>query len=304
MTGEADARLFVFGFGNSALALKRRAANRFAAMGGTTRSAARAARLRQDGVDALAFDGTAPGAGVADALKTTTHLLCSVPPGEAGDPVLIHHEADIAAAGNLRWIGYLSTIGVYGAHGGAVIDETTKCRPASARSKRRVDAEAALMALGERLGLPVAVFRLAGIYGPGRNVMMRLKKGTARRLVKPGQVFNRIHVDDIAAICAAAMENNTGGIFNVSDDEAAPPQDVLVYGARLMGIEPPPEEDFETAELTPMARSFYGETKIVSNARAKSELGWTPIYPTYREGLNALWETGDWDAEIVSDRRR
>ncbi len=304
MTGEADGRLFVFGFGNSALALRRRTVKRFAAMAGTTRGGKRAERLRAEGIDAFAFDGTAPGAGVAEALANATHLICSVPPDEAGDPVLLHHQADIAAARTLRWIGYLSTIGVYGDHDGAVIDEQASCRPVSARSKRRIEAERAWMQLGERLGIPVAVFRLAGIYGPGQNVMVRLKNGTARRLVKPGQVFNRIHVDDIAAICEAAIDKNAGGIFNVSDDEAAPPQDVLVYAADLIGVEPPPEEDFETAELTPMARSFYREAKIVSNAKAKTELGWRPIYPSYRDGLAALWENGDWDAEFNPARRR
>ena len=285
MIDDSAMRLFVFGFGNSASALHRRAAKKFASIAGTTRSRDRVEELRSVGVEAIRFDGTAPAVGVAETLAEATHVLTAVPPGEGGDPVLLQHAADIVTAPNLRWIGYLSTIGVYGDHGGAVIDEEAECRPVSSRSKRRVDAERAWMSLGDRLGVPVAIFRLAGIYGPGQNVMMRLRNGTARRLVKPGQVFNRIHMDDIAAIVEAAMDRGIGGIFNVTDDEAAPPQDVLVYAAELMGITPPPPEDYDTAELTPIARSFYGESKIVSNEKAKAELGWRPIYPNYRKGL-------------------
>lgn len=304
MTDDPQIRLFAFGFGNSAMALRRRAKDQFAAMGGTTRSTGRTDALRAIGVDALTFNGETPGVGVAEALSAATHVLTSVPPDPDGDPVLRHHADDIAASKSLSWIGYLSTIGVYGDHGGAVIDEEAVCRPVSERSKRRVAAERAWMALGERMGVPVAVFRLAGIYGPGHNVMVRLKNGRARRLVKPGQVFNRIHVDDIAAVCEAAMTKRASGVFNVTDDAAAPPQDVLVYAAELMGVEPPPEEDFATAELTPMARSFYGETKIVSNEKAKTVLGWTPIYPDYQSGLTALWTGGNWDAAFTSDRKR
>ncbi|MCW2309647.1 NAD-dependent epimerase/dehydratase family protein [Rhodobium gokarnense] len=303
MSGAGE-RLFVFGFGNSAKALNRLFADRFASIAGTTRSRERADALEELGIDAFVFDGTRPGRSVADALKSATYVLSSVPPGEDGDPVLAHHAADIAAAPGLRWVGYLSTIGVYGDHRGAVIDEETPCRPASPRSRRRLEAEAAWTDLAEEIGVPAAIFRLAGIYGPGHNVMVRLMKGTARRLVKPGQVFNRIHVDDIASIVAAAIAEDCGGIFNVTDDEAAPPQDVVTFGAELMGVEPPPEEDFATAELSPMARSFYGESKIVSNDRAKSVLGWKPRYPDYRSGLKRLWTTGDWDAETTSERKR
>jgi len=304
MTEPSAIRLFVFGFGNSATALRQRVGDRFASFAGTTRDAARVEALKAAGIDAYLFDGETPGAGIAEALREATHILIAAPPGEAGDVALIHHERDIAAASNLRWIGYLSTIGVYGDHGGAVVDETAPCRPTSARSKRRVAAEEAWRALGARLGVPVAVFRLAGIYGPGQNVLVRLKQGSARRLVRPGQVFNRIHMEDIAAMTEAAMLRDAGGIFNAGDDEAAPPQDVLVFAAELMGIEPPPEEDFDTAELTPMARSFYGESKIVSNAKAKVELGWRPIYPDYRAGLTALWQSGTWDAPFRSERKR
>ncbi|PLX37667.1 MAG: NAD(P)-dependent oxidoreductase [Hyphomicrobiales bacterium] len=299
-----DDRLFIFGYGNSSRAVNERIGSRFAAVCGTTRSADKAERIKADSVTPYIFDGSEPGAGIDEELARATHVLISIPPDADGDPVLRQHGAALKASKSLKWVCYLSTIGVYGDHEGALIDETAECRPVSARSKRRVSAEAEWMALGEEAGVPVAVMRLAGIYGPGHNVMTRLEKGTARRLVKPGQVFNRIHLADIAAMVDGASSRLLGGIYNGADDEAAPPQDVLVYGAELMGIAPPPEEPFDEAELTPMARTFYGETKIVSNEKAKSELGWVPVYPSYREGLAAMWQDGSWNAKNTSDKKR
>ncbi len=171
---------------------------------------------------------------------------------------------------NLRWIGYLSTIGVYGNHDGAWIDETAECKPRAGRSDNRREAEKEWEALAAKRGVPLAILRLSGIYGPGRNAFVNLANGTARRLIKPGQVFNRIHVDDIAGSLAHLARHETGGIFNVTDDEPAPPQDVVAYAAERMGVALPPEIPFETAELTPMARSFYGENKRVSNAKLKA----------------------------------
>jgi nucleoside-diphosphate-sugar epimerase len=287
-------RIFVFGLGYSAGALARLLKARGAAVGGTVRSAEKAAMLRAAGIDALVFDGTQAGTGVAHALADATHLVVSVAPG-AADPVLAHHRADIVAAPDLSWIGYLSTVGVYGNYGGAWVHERTTPHPARGRSTERLAAEKAWRAVaGERGGAAFAVFRIAGIYGPGRNALKNIADGSARRIVKPGQVFNRIHVDDIAATLAAAIDKRASGIFNLADDEPAPPQDVVAYAAELMGVAPPPEIPLEAADLSDMARSFYAENKRVSNRRIREALGVTLRYPTYRDGLDAMWKDGSW----------
>ncbi len=287
-------RLFVFGLGYSAGIFARLMRGRAERIAGTVRTAAKAERLRAEGIAAFVFDGTAPGEGVGAALADATHAIVSVAPGEGGDPVLAHYAADLAAAPNLRWIGYLSTVGVYGNYGGAWVSERTTPHPAPGRSTRRLAAEKAWTALAAGRETDIGIFRIAGIYGPGRNALVALAEGTARRLVKPGQVFNRIHVSDIARTLATATEQDAAGIFNLADDEPAPPQDVVAYAAGLMGIPVPPDLPFEEAGLSPTARSFYGENKRVSNRRIREELGVTPIYPTYREGLTALWRDGTW----------
>ena len=193
----------------------------------------------------------------------------------------------------LEWIGYLSTVGVYGDHGGGWVDETAECRPVSKRSVMRVSAEQDWLELGQAIGRPVAILRLSGIYGPGRNALVNLADGTARRLVKPGQVFNRIHCDDIAGALWHLIDHNLGGIFNVTDDLPAPPQDVVAYAASLMGVTPPPEIPFETAQLSPMARSFYGENKRVANAAIKAA-GYNFRFPDYRVALDHMWADGNW----------
>ena len=232
---------------------------------------------------------------VSDALAEADRVLVSVAPNASGDPVLNAFGDELAAA-KPQSIVYLSTVGVYGDHGGAWVDETSPCHPKSNRSRQRLDAEARWAGFGAETGVPVAIIRLAGIYGPGRGPFEKLRRGTARRIIKPGQVFNRIHVDDIAAIVEAAFERGASGVFNGSDDEPAPPQDVLAYAAELLGMPPPPEVPFEEAELTPMARSFYGENKRVRNRRIKSELGVRLAYPTYREGLAAVLASEERDA--------
>ncbi len=193
----------------------------------------------------------------------------------------------------IRWIGYLSTVGVYGNHDGNWIDETAPCEPTSRRSLERVEAENAWNALSERHGTPVALLRLSGIYGPGRNAFINLERGTARRIIKKGQVFNRIHVDDIAGTLRFLAGTNTGGAFNITDNEPAPPQDVVAYAAELMGVAPPSEVPFEEAEMTPMARSFYGENKRVSNQRIK-DLGYDFIHPDYKAAFSAMWRDHNW----------
>jgi nucleoside-diphosphate-sugar epimerase len=286
--------LFVFGLGYSAGAFARAMRGRVESIGGTVRTEEKAERLRAEGISALVFDGAAPGAKVGPALADATHLLVSIAPGEEGDPVLAHHAGDILAARNLRWIGYLSTVGVYGNYGGAWVTERTTPHARPGRSTRRLETEKAWQKLADERQTPLAIFRIAGIYGPGRNALKTLEDGTARRIVKPGQVFNRIHVADIAAALAAAVAHAAAGIFNLADDEPCPPQDVVEYAATLMGVPPPPEIPFESADLSPMARSFYGENKRVSNLRIKDELGITLRYPTYREGLGSLWTGGGW----------
>jgi nucleoside-diphosphate-sugar epimerase len=240
-------------------------------------------------IEALVFNAPASDPEVQERLISATHLLVSIPPDESGDPVLAHFADAITNAPDLGRIVYLSTIGVYGDHNGAWIGEDASAEPNSARNRARVAAEQEWIALGERAGKKISILRLAGIYGPGRNALVNLREGKARRLVRPGQVFNRIHVEDIArAIEAAFALRAPSGIFNVTDDEPAPPQDVIAYAAGLLGIQPPPEIPFERADLTPMARSFYSSNKRVSNRRMKECLGVRLAYPTYRQGLRAL----------------
>ena len=241
---------------------------------------------REGGGDTRKWPGTDMGAALGEA----THLLLSIAPGEAGDPVLAALGDEIAAAApGLRWVGYLSTIGVYGDHGGGWVDEDTPPRPATRRGALRVAAEAAWQELAARTGLKLHIFRLAGIYGPGRGPFAKLRRGTARRIVKPGQVFSRAHVADIVQVLRASMAAPAPGrIYNVCDDEAAPPEEVLAFAAELLGLPVPPAEDYASAQMTPMARSFYAESKRVRNERIKRELGIRLLYPTYREGLRAL----------------
>ena len=253
---------------------------------GTTRCAESAAGMRAAGVEPVEWQDTAA---LEAAVAAADSVLVSAPPGAEGDPVLSRLAAALAKAPNLGWVGYLSTTGVYGDRSGAWVDETAERRPANDRSRWRMAAEDAWLATG----LPVQVFRLAGIYGPGRSVFDRLRERRAQRVVKPGQVFSRIHVDDIAACLRASMAAPAPGrAYNVADDEPAPPGDVVAFAADLLGIPPPPEVDFDAAELSPMARSFYAESKRISNRRIRSELGVSLAYPDYRTGLRAVLEAG------------
>lgn len=288
-------KLMALGLGYSATAALRRLAPSEAI--GTTRSAAKAAALAQL-ADMRHFDGSREAAeALRPALTGVTHVLVSIAPSEGqdgGDRVLPVLGEALAAETSLLSVAYLSTVGVYGDHGGAWVDETSDCRPKSARSVARVKAENEWLAFGESNGVAVSVLRLSGIYGPGRNALVNLADGSARRLVKPGQVFNRIHVEDIAAAVERAFATDASGLFNITDDEPAPPQDVVAYAAELMGVSPPPEQDFETAELSPMARSFYGENKRVANGRSKAVLGLDYAYPNYRTAFARMWAEGSW----------
>lgn len=286
-------RLFISGAGYSGRAIARELGDQASTITGTTRSSERFSNLFSDGIQPLLFDGIEPTQAVRQALRETTHLVQSIAPDEAGDPLLrLVGDAVSDWMPQLQWVGYLSTVGVYGDHQGNWVDEDTVCRPVSKRSRWRDAAERGWINLAEQTGLPIALLRLSGIYGPGRNALIRLQSGTARRLIKPGQVFNRIHVDDIAGAAAHLAAKQAGGIWNVTDNEPAPPQDVIAFGSQLIGVTPPPEIDFETADLTPMARSFYGENKRVSNRKLK-ESGYELRYPDYRVALTALWESGD-----------
>jgi nucleoside-diphosphate-sugar epimerase len=282
-------KLFCFGLGYSALRVAKRLAGEGWKIVGTARTREGADAITAAGYEAIVFDGSAPGADIADALAGTTHILVSAPPDADGDPVLRQHRGDIERANALSWIGYLSTVGVYGDSGGAWIDETAETDATSARGRRRVAAEQDWLALADAGDIRVQIFRLAGIYGPGRSAIDRLREGTAHRIVKPGQVFNRIHVDDIATtVCAGIAGRGVTAAYNVADDEPAPPQDVIAFAADLLHMPPPPEVPFIDAQLSPMAASFYADNKRVSNARLRQELGVALKFPTYREGLRAI----------------
>ncbi|WP_160007252.1 SDR family oxidoreductase [Rhizobium sp. 18055] len=286
--------LVIFGCGYSGTAIAKAFLADGFRVSGTTRSEDKAAALRAQGIEAFVFDGEHLDDTLRDAMQSATHLVQSIAPRDAGDPLLRLADARISEMmPQLSWIGYLSTVGVYGNHNGNWVGEDVVCVPVSGRSKERLEAEAAWMEIGERLGVPAAVLRLSGIYGPGRNAFCNLARGTARRLIKKDQVFNRIRVEDIGASTRFLAERKLGGIYNVTDDLPGPPQDVIVEAARLMGIEPPPEQAFETAELTPMARSFYGENKRVSNAKLKAT-GFAFAFPTYPPSLAQLLQNDRW----------
>ena len=280
--------LFCFGLGYCADYLSAKLIKQGWQVSATCRTSEKVAVLEASGIRPVLLSGkkvTVTDLGKAD------HILISAPPEQDGsDPVLNFAEAALAALQDqIKWVGYLSTTGIYGDHQGAWIDEETPAGLLSERGQRRVAAEAQWAATG----LPMHYFRLAGIYGPGRNSLRALQNGTARRVVKQGQVFSRIHLADITRILEASMANpNAGRAYSVCDDTPVPPQDVVTYAAELMGVSPPALQDFATAELSPMARSFYGENKRIRNNRIKEELGVSLEYPDYRAGLSALWESG------------
>ena len=281
--------LFVFGLGFTGRRFAERARDRFPAIVGTVTEPEAAARLaREAGFTVRAFGPGADDPRIGEDLAACEALLVSAPPGAEGDPVLPRY-AEAIAASRIGWIGYLSTIGVYGDQQGAWIDETTPPAARSGRSQSRVAAEEGWLDLGARTGKAVQVFRLSGIYGPGRNPIVKVREGRSQRIVKKGQVFNRIHVDDIATTLLASLDRpRPGAIYNVADDAPTPPQVVTEHAAALTGLPLPPEIDFDTADLSSMARSFYGENKRVRNRLIREELGVELAYPTYREGLAAL----------------
>lgn len=278
-----EKRLLSFGHGFSARALATRLVPEGWHIVGTTRSAEKMADIAATGVEPLLWPGNDPTA----LIKEFPNILISTGPGPEGDPVLADLRDAIAkAAPAMRWIGYLSTTGVYGDHQGDWVDEHTPLTPTTKRGQARVKAETAWQSIPD---LPLHIFRLAGIYGPGRGPFAKVRKGTARRIIKEDQVFSRIHVDDIALALELSLNApDPGAIYNMCDDDPAPPQDVIGHAAELLGLPVPPAIPFEQAELTPMARSFYAESKRVRNDHIKRALGWAPKYPTYRSGLSAM----------------
>ncbi|MFQ5564369.1 MAG: SDR family NAD(P)-dependent oxidoreductase [Parvularculaceae bacterium] len=281
-------RLFCFGYGYTARALARRLAADGWLIAATARSAGKAAMIAEDGAEPVLWTiGQIP----ANALDDAAAALISAPPNDDGCPIFhACSDALAARADKIGWIGYLSTNGVYGDHGGAWIDETADLKAISARARRRVKAEAEWTGFAVERTLPLVIFRLPGIYGPGRSALDAVRAGRARRIIKEGQVFNRMHVDDIAAALKASIQNpHADALFNLSDDEPTPPQDVIEYACTLLGVAPPPLVPLEDADLSDMARSFYADNKRVRNDRMKEKLGVTLQYPTYREGLDAIF---------------
>ncbi|MFP3543137.1 SDR family oxidoreductase [Rhizobium sp. SIMBA_035] len=287
-------KLMIFGCGFSGMAIAKAFAAAGASVYGTTRSRDKLDQLRAAGIDGHIFDGESLSPELIAAMHGATHLVQSIAPRESGDPLVnIAGSSLRTLMPQLQWIGYLSTVGVYGDHKGAWVDEETVCVPVSGRSKERLEAEQAWSDLGTALNVPAAILRLSGIYGPGRNAFVNLERGTARRLIKKDQVFNRIRVEDIGGSALFLSQRKLGGIYNVTDHLPGPPQDVIVEAAHLMGVEPPAEQAFETAELTPMARSFYGENKRVSNAKLKAA-GFAFAFPNYPMSLAQMWQDGRW----------
>jgi nucleoside-diphosphate-sugar epimerase len=285
-------KVFFFGVGYCAQALFRRMPGIEAS--GTARSEERVVALRAAGVEAYRFDGTRADAGLEAALERAEAIVISIPPRGAGEGPLNRFAAAIVSAPALRRIVYYSTIGVYGDHGGAWVDETSDTLTRSERGLARLAHEARWIEAGRARGVETDILRLPGIYGPGRNALVRLREGDARRIVKPGHVSNRAHVDDIAEATRLVLTSGLEGqIWNVADDEPAPPQDVIAYAARLLGVPAPLEEALNEANLSPMSASFFADDKRVSAAKSKALLGFRPAYPTYREGLEALLKAGE-----------
>ncbi|HEY1736916.1 MAG TPA: SDR family oxidoreductase [Methylovirgula sp.] len=287
--------LFAFGLGYCACDFISRHGARFETIWGTIRDTEKTRALGETSkITRFLFDGETDKAAILAALNKADVLLISVPPGLSVDPVLAKFGRHIAALPQKLTVIYLSTIGVYGDRKGEWVDEERVPKPQSPRATARLHAEKAWMSLSRDARKRVEILRLAGIYGPGRNALEALRKGKAHRIIKPDQVFNRIHVQDISAAIAATLAYQSGSeIWNVSDDEPTPPQDVVTYAASLMGVEPPPELPIEKASLTPMQRSFYAENRRAANRKLKEKLGMALAFPTYKEGLKALWKSGE-----------
>lgn len=285
-------KLFCFGYGYCSdylgMEMQKRGGWEIA---GTTRDKGKRALMRDRGIKAFLFDYEQPLEDPHLFFKDVTHLLISTPPNDLGDPAYLMHAEDILHIPTLKWVGYLSSTAVYGNRDGAWVDEKSEVRPSSQRGSRRARAEEQWRILGRKNGLPIHIFRLAGIYGPNRSALDSVRAGIARRIIKEGQVFSRVHVDDVVQTLLASMANpNPGAIYNLCDDEAAPSHEVIAHACEMLGVEPPPLVPFEEANLPPMARSFYADNKRVSNEKIKKELGITLRHPDFESGLQACLE--------------
>lgn len=287
---ESINHLFCFGLGFSARTLSSRLRAQGWKVTGTTRTAEKQHALADQGFNnVVLFDRDRPLEDPAQVLQDVTHILISAGPDAQGDAVINQHAGDIAALAKLRWLGYLSTTGVYGNHDGAWVDEDAPLSPSSPRSEHRAAAERAWLELHAKHAVPVQLFRLAGIYGPGRSLLDTVRAGRGKRIDRPGQVFSRIHVEDIARVLEASIAApNPGRIYNVCDDMAASPAEVTAHACELLGVEPPPLVPFEEAGLSPMGRTFWLDNKRVSNKRLHEELGVELRYPDYKAGLASL----------------
>lgn len=284
----------IFGAGFSGLEIGRQVSASGFSVAGTTRNASKFSRLAAAGLEPFQFDGTSFSHDLRARLQKVTHLVMSIGPDDGGDPLLPANRALLAGLlPNLQWIAYLSTVGVYGDHDGAWVTEDTVCKPVSKRSIDRLRTEADWQSFADAQSVPLVILRLSGIYGPGRNGFCNLANGTAKRVVKPGQIFNRIHIEDIAGAVLHLSTHNHNGIFNVTDSEPAPPQDVVTFCAGLMGVAPPPEIAYDDANMSPMARSFYGEVKRVSNAKVQGT-GYEFQNPDFRTAFTKMWQTNMW----------
>lgn len=300
--GAGFKRMFCFGYGYTANHLAGFFAERGWPVAGTTRSPEKRHLLREHGIQGYLFDYEVPLPDLSYILKDVTHVLISIPPEEGGDPACLMHGEDLVQLPNIEWVGYLSATSVYGDRGGDWVTENTPPAPSSRRGTRRLKAEQQWLDLCRRYGLPVHIFRLAGIYGPGRNALDSVRAGTARRINKPGQAFSRIHIDDVVQTLIASMAApNPGAIYNVSDDDPVPSHEVIAYACELLGLEPPPLIPFEEADMAPIARSFYADNKRVSNHKIKEELGVTLLYPDYQSGLKACYQAEQEDGMVTED---
>ncbi len=266
---------------------------------GTTRDSAKRKELGARGVETHIFDYEHPLPHPSLTFEGVTHLLISTPPDEEGDPAFNMHNQDIAKIKSLKWVGYLSTTGVYGNRGGELVDENTKIWPTTKRGTRRAKAEEQWLSLGKTFNIPVHIFRLSGIYGPGRSALDSVRAGVARRIKKEDHAFGRIHVEDIVQILQASMKTPVSGeIYNISDDYPSPGHEVIEYACDMLGRPYPPLIDFDEADLAPITRSFYMDNRRVSNKKIKKELGITLKYPSFKEGLKACIDAEDYAVSL------
>lgn len=305
MSDAANKSLFCFGYGYSCDWLGHMLTQQGGwNLAGTTRDVEKRRHMKEHGIRAFLFDYEKPLEDPLLFLRGTTHLLISTPPDDNGDPTFLMHAEDILKLDTLQWVGYLSSTASYGDREGGWVDETSELRPSSKRGSRRARAEEQWLSLWRDYNLPVHVFRLAGIYGPGRSALDSVRAGVARRINKPGHAFSRVHVEDIVQVLMASMMKPTPGeVFNIADDRAAPSHEVIEYACRILGLTPPPLLPYEEADLAPITRSFYSDNKRIDNKKIKDVLGVRLKYPTYEEGILGCLQAEDSGLDLISMAR-